>query len=709
MSLTSWRGRALGATSLISLFAATDAALAFTLDQGQTQTESVVLADDEDFSNAGIISPGTGAAVQADGLITTPSFLNSASGFLSSPQPNAVVLNAVSIFENYGTIEGGSTESGPTLGTVTIQSGVNSFTNTGAISSTHAAVTGAFIHGNVGNFENVVGATIVGGVAGGFVLGDVTSFNNAGILEGQRVGLYIEGASAVDLTNAGTLRAISSTDPSFGLVVRNGVVTNTGAISGVVGIAAEASASGGLEIVNSGTIVGSGGTAIDFGMLFDDLAPGLIDLDNVQHGEEVGRDDILRLLTGSQVMGAVDFGDHIDGDLLDVSQFQGNMVLDVLDLELLKTGSGDPVDFSTFTSLQSGTSLMARNGNQFAIVDAPGATGGGDSTASTVSTVTSEITSIISSQLSGAPTGGTSFSEPLAYSASPSSNPASTAVLSALDVGGPAPEPGTHAWAALFGGMGRDDVGTPLSSVFGGIVAGSHARVAPDVQVGLVGGYVGAAVDVSNGDQRVGTNSGIVGVYGQSQAGIVTLSGSVVAGASAHRSERVSGGQIAVADFGSWFVSPEVGIALALLESDGVLFNAAAKAKYVGGTVGGYTETGGDVNLTLGEQPVQLLDIRGELNGRVDVAATEAGAVQLFGSTGLFVQSNLGGSAVNVTILDTPIAAVSPGTVEYGAYGSVGVVVPLSASVQMESLVNGSVRTDGLMTASGKLKLEASF
>mgnify|MGYP006870681399 CR=1 FL=1 len=589
---------------------------------------------------------------------------------------------------------------------IAIEGDLGSFLNSGRIDATGSIYgVGLAVTGDINLFDNR--GTIAGGFGGVYLGGDITnSFSNSGEITGVRGAAFVNSGS---IANSGTLRATALAGDSAGLAIRDGLINNSGMIVGGYGIVSEASSAGGIEIINSGHIEGRGSVAIDFGFVSQgtDMSTALI-----TSGSAVGRDDILRLLPGSSIVGAVDFGEHVTGDLLDVSQFSGALVLDTVGLEFIKTDAADAVDFSSFTSLQNGNSLIARNTDgRIAIVDAPSATGGGGTTASTVASVTGEISSIISSQLSGIGATGSpaSFSTPVvsAYAPQVTGSAAETAVLSALDVGSGG-EPGAQAWGTVFGGLSADTLGTPASSVFGGIVAGSHAVIGDGTRVGLLGGYVRSQASIA-GTQQLDSHSGIAGIYGQTTFNSLTLELSILGGVSAHHSERDSGGLTAAADFSSWFLAPEAALTIPVLKGDGSGLNVTTRAKYVGGVVAGYTETGGLVNLTLGDQPINLLDMRAELNGHIAVAATEAGEVVLFGSAGLFAQSNLGGSTVQVSILDQPFNAVAPGTVEYGVYGNAGITVPLTAMVDLSASLGGSARSDGLMTASGKLQLIADF
>lgn len=661
--------------SFLTLVAAIGCASAanIVVPAGTTQGP-VTLASGDTLDNQGAIETTTGILVTgADGTVSVTNA--------------GQIRHTVSNVNNIGLL---------------ITGDLGSFANTGdivALGSTGGIA--ASILGDVNLFSNE--GTITGGFGGAFIGGTVGDrFTNSGTISGVRGGAYVNSGTVI---NTGTLLGTATSGISTGLGIRDGQVTNSGTMRGWYGIVSEASATGGIEVINSGTIEGTGGTAIDFGFVTENTD---LEASTIASGPAVGRDDILRVLPGSSITGAVDFGEHVAGDLLDLSEYSGTLLLNTVGLELIQTDDGAPVDFASFTAAQNGSSLVARDGGQIAVVDAPVATGGGSVTASSVAAVTGEISSIISSQLSGLGTGAPgTFTTPTvnAYAASPE-NSAATAVLSALDV---EEDYDNQAWASAFGGLAADNVGTPLTSVFGGIVAGSHARVSGDARLGLLGGYVRSLVDVSKGGQVLDSHMVVAGVYGQAGIDFATIDLSVLAGYSLHHSQRASGGSTAVADFTSLSLAPEGAVTVPVLSGDGHALNVTARAKYVGGAVAAYTETGGLVNLTVGQQPISLLDLRTELNGHVAVGSTQGGDVLLTGSAGVFGQSNLGGSSVPVTVLGQQINSVTPGSVAYGVYGAAGLTAPLTASANLGVNFGGSARSDGLLTGVGKLQLTADF
>jgi hypothetical protein len=160
-----------------------------------------------------------------------------------------------------------------------------------------------------------------------------------------------------------------------------------------------------------------------------------------------------------------------------------------------------------------------------------------------------------------------------------------------------------------------------------------------------------------------------------------------------------------MADYLGWFVAPEGGISLPLSKHADSALNLALKAKYITGSIAGYSETGSIAPISLGAQPINLAEGRVELNGTQDVGQGEAGAITVFGKAGAYAQSNLGGSAVPVTIFGTTYTTINPGAVKYGVYGGTGVKMPVSGASDLSLSFNTSAQSDGLVNATGKLQL----
>jgi len=669
------------------------------------------------FTNAGTLSGFGYNAVNIQNGIT--SFVNAAGGRIENTtasnhdggtavgfQTDTLDGGVVDSFANYGTIVGGTSgdpgQQGPTIGFYEDGNGasqVGTFFNAGSITGPG---TGIGFNGGVQSFTNAAGGTISSTDGNGINSdGDIGTFFNAGTITSTDDNAVSINGIVNSFTNSGTLSGGGGVnlDGGAGSVSNSGTitgtmwealrvagaggttVTNSGTISGDTGIGLD-SGGAGNTVINSGKVIGTGGTAIAFDW-------------------GAGSDDTLKILTGSQLVGRVEFGGG--ADTFDFSGFRGTTVVEVRSAETLTAGS------TTFVS------ALDNNGNgAVGIFDQTGAAGVGGA-------VTGDVVGAIQGAVSGAldgigtivsPTEPTAFVEPARLTGA--AGAAEEAVLTELDT---AQNNGTEVWGQVFGGGSRDDAPVALTHLYGGIVAGSHTQLTSNTRLGGLLGVVGSTYDIGNGTQRIATQLGVLGLYGETDLGAVVIDYSLIGGGAGHTSTRdvlVLGTlETLRANFSSWFVSPSLGITIPLLADDGATVNIAASASYAYGQVSGYTETGTTLSIAVGSVPVGVFDGRLELNGTKLVGATEHGDVTLRGKVGVLVQANVGGSNVPVTFSGGGLSAASsftnPGSTSFGGYAGAGLSADIAHNVVLD--VGGDVllRTDGLASIGGKVGLTGSF
>jgi uncharacterized protein with beta-barrel porin domain len=227
----------------------------------------IQLLDDSVFTG-GINNSGTIAASAffADGIVAfgiasfTGGITNSgAITVYSGATAAGILVSAVSLFtgsiSNSGTIKVAST-SAAAYGISVRQAAsfIGGISNSGTIS---ASGLGIFV-GSVAQFGS---SSAGGGITNSGTIAVTSTFSYGG-------GIVVSGAStfAGGISNSGTITVTSAGNIATGIVVAavstfTGGITNTGTISGLVGILA--TNSGAISIFDSGTIVGTGGTAID--------------------------------------------------------------------------------------------------------------------------------------------------------------------------------------------------------------------------------------------------------------------------------------------------------------------------------------------------------------------------------------------------------------------------------------------------------------
>jgi uncharacterized protein with beta-barrel porin domain len=207
-------------------------------------------------TNYGLVSSTSHASVAlaAGGTVTNDGTLRSANG------SGVYISGAAGTVTNRALVQGGSTG-------VYFKGVLGSVTNDGTITGTSG--NGIYLGGG-GSVTNAVGALISGGAHSGItVRGTAATIANAGSIASsgsQGINLYVGG----NITNSGSLSSI--TGQFNGVLSQGGVglVTNAGTISGTgttgIGVHfSDAFGTFGNTLIDSGTIVGNSGTAVQFG------------------------------------------------------------------------------------------------------------------------------------------------------------------------------------------------------------------------------------------------------------------------------------------------------------------------------------------------------------------------------------------------------------------------------------------------------------
>ncbi|CAN7369394.1 autotransporter outer membrane beta-barrel domain-containing protein [Devosia sp. LjRoot16] len=632
------------------------------------------------FTNTGTITAGTGHAIDGSSY-HIDSFVNS--GTITSSNYYAIHAGSFGSFSNTGTIRAGSgrgveafsdrtetfVNSGSIFATdIAVDLGaVGSFTNTatGVIESSNYY--GVWLSNKTDGFVNRGRIATTGGTGPAVHLNDtVGSFINSGTINSfGDTGLTVVRTGTGPFVNeaGGTIRG-----EDYGALFYFGATAfeNRGLVTGWVGMGFSDNSTYAAKVINSGTIEGVSGTAIDFGA------------DNFYN---YAHDDTLELRTGSRILGSVKFAGG--SDTLDVSGFKGSTILTVADLETVLTG-----DRLVNQQLTSGTGTIS-------IIDGTGITGGG-------TTVMREVAGAIGREITGAlgaRTGGAASVEPMGYA--PARPVGAAEAATGELVAASAPE----VWGKVFGSVANST--NDYSNVLGGIVAGSHTAIDANTRLGGVVSVSGSRFTTVGG-QTIASGIGAAGLYGSTDLGDVTLSYSVLGGVAANHSDRTVTTMVtetASADYASWFLSPELGLSIPVPLLDGIETATGFKLRYVGGEVGSYTETGSSQNLSVGTAAVNLLDARMELTATTQVASNDYGEATLSTTAGLLAQQNFGAS---VAIAGFPFAT-TPDSFAYGAYGDITLDSPIGPAARASASAGLELRSDGVTSASANLGMSAAF
>ncbi|ODT78207.1 MAG: hypothetical protein ABS76_24675 [Pelagibacterium sp. SCN 64-44] len=585
------------------------------------------------FSNSGTIAGGNGGVgVAMFGVnFGVGSFSNSGS-ILGDGDPAIVIGGTLDSFSNTGLVQSDAGNE-----TIYFNSDVARFSNDGKIININANDgRGIEFNGAVGAFTNS---------------GSVSSYRN-GITFGQGFTTAHNSGSIVSRAAAGEI-GVRINEPG-------GAFTNSGTIQGATAVGYILNTAGPNTLVNSGTLKGTDGTAIGF--------------DN--------GDDLLKLETGSKIIGAVRFngGD----DTIDVADFTGNALLEVRDLEHVVAGT-------RMVYFDQPNDLLA-------IVETTGVTQGGQVALTGMAT---QLTTLITPVLNGVFSSGDGSVAPLGYMPAPQT---------AADLAIVQPQASrATAWATAIGGGSRDDLPVDIGAVYGALVAGTHAKLAGDTTLGVLGGVGSGRASINGGGQVVDTVAGIAGLYGRHEAGIVSIDFSLLGSVGGNQSAREIAGPLgpetARASYSSWFLAPSLGVSVPVLNTETGEVDLVGSVSYIGGQTAGYTETGSSVNLTVGPQTISLLDARLGLAGTFDVGQEGA---QVTAKGGVFAQSNLGGTSVPVSFLGQTQNAAVAGSTDFGLYAGLGVSAPVG-QLTLSANADAQWRFDGQISGSVRLGAKADF
>jgi len=662
------------------------------------------------FNNAGVLLGATAPAVLVYGDVA--SFTNS--GQIASTHSGVHIEGGVDRFTNSGRISGTVADGVRILGQVAsftnaagariesadqfavyLEQGAENFTNAGTIQAGSSAL---FFADSIGNFFNAASGTIVGGDNALFLSGGLNSFRNAGVMRGLGIAPVVLVADPVkSFENSGI---IAGAGKGVGLSAVDSFL-NTGTITGGDGgLGVGVSVGYGLDdnaarnFVNTGTIEGANiATLFTGGVNMTNagvLRGGFAAL--ISSGVN---DDYLTLLTGSQIFGVLSFGGGYD--TLDFSGFTGNTVLDVGGLEAVVPGNRNYIDTRFDDPLTGGTA------GKIAIFDLTGLDN--KAVGRELGDITVAVRGIVGAQLSGDYARQQTPVAPLGYVAT---KPATGAAAALADFA-PAPRSDISVWATALAGGSSDKDEFDLNSRYGGLLVGSHTAINDNLILGGLAGYFGSTSSVLGGQEKLDSQTGILGLYGKTALGVIDLDFAVLGGVSSHTSKRevVANHTIETAsgDFTSVFIAPSLGVSLPVLSKDATSVSLRGEASYVAGLTSGYTETGSSMNLTVGGQSIGFLDVRVGVEVRHEFSHSTA----LVAKVGVLGQANLGSSSVAVTSFGHSVDAGSPGTSSFGVYGGVGFDTALSDTFTLKGSLDGVARADGRNSVSANIGLSGKF
>jgi Autotransporter beta-domain len=509
--------------------------------------------------------------------------------------------------------------------------------------------------------------------------GGTASGTNSGTI-GQAFQVGTSAGGNASATNSGTVGGAFTVDTLAG---GNASATNSGAVFG--GVQTTALGGGSSSLTNSGVIANTtGGPAIQF----------------------IGGPDTLTNIVGSRVIGAIDLvGVH------DTVNFQGGNW------------------FFTFNTLAGATintngAPFVVSGNQVAVLDQT-AFGLADRS---LMFFTGGVSQMLRDRLYSM-TPGTGGSTAMGFAAPDSPSVASQAqgafagipTVAMSYASDPKPILGkapavvpyydTTVWASGFGGQRIQDTNGPIlaatDTAFGGAI-GIDRAFASNWRLGAFLGAGDGREDVQFNVQTIDTTYIYGGIYGHVDVAAQFLDFALYGGGMNNNSTRgiannlaTGGFENATANYGGWFISPELIYGIHIPTNDFV-WTPRATVRYVGGVLDGFSETGSAQNLTVGQQAINDVEERLEVEFSKIMPVSFGGTFTFREYVGAIGLERLGNTNINTVLLGQNLSFVTPGApaavgivagggLQYHPTPSVSLFVAGEATVMSDNSASGAV------------------
>ena len=593
-------------------------------------------------------------------------------------------------------VDGSIDNAGSITGTTGAISGQNlTISNTGTITSNGTIASVNLDNGTITNAGTIV--STAGGSRAVAIDANATLNNSGTIASNVTNGsaVFVNNGGFATINNSGSISATSTGGIGVEVDVNaQANITNTGRIVGRTGVFVTGGAGLGTNLVNAGTIIGTGGTAIDF---------------------SASDSNSLTIMAGSRIIGQVLLGTN--------------------DSIIVRAGS-DISSLLTFcacggiTTSVTGGLPYAISGTQIAVLE-PTAIGVADRN---IAAFTGMITSLISDRFNEAsapatagarvsafaPTGtGVAETASAAFDHIPALMYAREYQGSVRNATVTSPQSGMSVWSKAFVGARHqraDGAMLPSDTLAYGGALGADKSFGHRIRLGAFIGAGRGKLDVDLNSQSVKTDYMFGGVYFRLDRVTHFFDVAMTGGITSNDSTRQvahnlapAGQETATASYNGWFVSPEFTYGVRIPVASNATLTPSVKFRYIGGHQSVYTEAGSSQTLTVNARTSHNLEQRIEF-ALSQIREMNGGSLKTTFTVGALGLERIGGNTVSTVLIGQNLSFAAPGdNLTGGLYAGVGFDVRFNERMGAFVSTEGTVMSDKSTLGTAKSGVRVTF
>jgi hypothetical protein len=552
-------------------------------------------------------------------------------------------------------------------------------------------------------------------------LSDTATVTNSGSISAEStsdIAYGIYSATTTTVTNSGSISAGNTANAlsvaiygdTIDSVTNSGSITATTTTGSAVGIDAFSTAT----ITNSGTISASSTSGTAYGIYSGSGNNTLTNTGTISATRTSG------------TAYAVQFGSGLDT----VSLGAGSKIIGTIDLG----GGADVVNFTggnsnlTFTSGNLTSAVFTGSSIPYAVSGDRAASIDPTSFASSVNTLQSTTRAVSSVVPDFGSTGSEQKSLPaLAYTAVPKAPNLSSGIAAVIvdkSKGNLAFGSGnTSVWTRAFGGKSYDKADGTLVSVsdiyYGGVV-GLDRAIDPTLNYGAYVGGVTATSTLGSSYGNTVTNMAVAGGYARQAWGATFVKLGFQSGYGTNSSTRytnnnllTSGVETATASYGNWYLSPELSAghtySLGTVLNGDFSLTPVAQARYLYGSFGSYTESGGTDSFSVNSHSAQSVEENLSVKASHVSSVMPGYLLRLDITGGILASQNVKSDTISASLLGQSISFSQPGSSTHtGAKAGLGAELT-NGKISVSAGGDYIAQTGGNYDYSGRLDVNVRF